>query len=66
MVKTPRNLVVRAARLYWSNAEAAQALGITPRAFARICRELEVETPWVRQRRARRKCSAQNGRSKEE
>lgn len=53
MQKTPLDQVERAARLYKRNAEAAAALGIAPRSFARLCRELGIETPYKRARRRR-------------
>ena len=51
MHKTPRDQVERVARMYKSNKDASRALGITMQAFARICRQYEIETPYVRKRR---------------
>ena len=58
MHKTPRDQVERAARLYKSNKDASRALGITMQAFARICRQYGIETPYVRKRRKRIPLSA--------
>lgn len=44
-------VVRRAARMYRTNTEAAQALGIVLRSFNRLCRRHRVETPWDRRRR---------------
>ena len=46
-----RERVVRAARIYTRNEYAAQAMGITQRHFARLCREHGVESPDERKRR---------------
>ena len=51
MTKTPLDSVRRVARLYASNKEAAAALGIDLRSFGRICRQHNIETPFVRKRR---------------
>ena len=53
MQGTSPDQVARAARIYHSNADAAAALGITSRSFARLCRRLGVETPYARARRRR-------------
>jgi hypothetical protein len=58
MQKTSPDQVERVARLYRHNAEAAAALGITPRSFVRVCRKLGVETPYVRAKRRRSDASA--------
>ncbi|MEW6756414.1 MAG: hypothetical protein AB1505_36390 [Candidatus Latescibacterota bacterium] len=49
----PLDQVARVARLYGSNQEASRALGVTMRAFGRICRRHGIETPYARQRRHR-------------
>jgi hypothetical protein len=52
MVRTVnRDQVARAARLYHQNADASAALGVTPRSFSRLCRQLGIETPYARRRR---------------
>ena len=50
MRKTPIEQIERAARLYRSNREASLALSITAQAFARLCRQHGIETPYSRQR----------------
>lgn len=45
--------IERAARMYPTNTEACDALGITLRSFGRLCRKYGVETPWARKRRER-------------
>ncbi len=55
MIKTDIESVRRAARIYASNKDAAIALGIDPRSFARICRENSIQTPYYRSRLKRRK-----------
>ena len=47
----PKDEIVRVARIYASNGDAARALGVTPRSFARLCKEYEIETPYVRKQR---------------
>jgi len=49
-----KDAVERVARIYKSNKEASQAIGIHPRSFARLCREHGILTPWMRQRQQRR------------
>ena len=51
MVKTTRDRVERAARIYPSNKEASAALGIAAGSFSRLCREYGIETPHSRHRR---------------
>ena len=46
-----REQVERAARMYKSNQDAGQAMGVHPRSFARLCRRYGIETPYVRRRR---------------
>jgi hypothetical protein len=48
-----REQIERAARLYKTNMDASQALGIAMRSFGRLCRRYGIETPWVRKRRRR-------------
>lgn len=43
--------VKRVARLYASNKEASQALGIAAGSFGRICRRHGIETPFARRHR---------------
>ena len=52
MRKTPRDQVERVARIYKSNKDASQALGITLQAFARVCRRYGIETPYQRRRKS--------------
>ena len=54
MEKTSRKRIERVARVYASNKEASQALGIAPGSFGRLCREYKIETPYARNRRRRR------------
>ena len=54
MIKTDIESVRRVARIYASNKDAAAALGIDPRSFARICRENCIQTPYYRSRLKRR------------
>lgn len=49
----PRDWVERAARVYKSNSEASQALGIATGSFARLCRKYGIETPYARQEKER-------------
>lgn len=51
MQPTPREAVDRVARMYHTCQEAAQALGITTRAFSRLCRRHGIESPYTRHRR---------------
>ncbi len=46
-----RDRIERAARIYASNNDAGQALGIHPQSFGRLCRRYAIETPQARQRR---------------
>ena len=45
----------RVARIYKSNKDASQVLGIAPGSFARACRRFGIETPYVRQQKKRKK-----------
>ena len=51
MEKVDQSRVERAARLYVSNKEAGQALGIAPGSFGRLCRQYGIPTPQARRRR---------------
>ena len=51
MDKVSREAIERVARIYNQNKEASQALGISLRYFARLCRHYEIETPYARRRR---------------
>jgi len=51
MDKVSRDSVSRAARIYKQNKDASDALGISLRYFARLCRQYEIETPYARHRR---------------
>ena len=55
MEKTSRERIERVARVYASNKEASQALGIAPGSFGRLCREYNIETPYARNHRRRRR-----------
>ena len=50
-----RERVERAARIYASNRDAGQALGIAPGSFGRLCRRYGIETPQARRKRATRR-----------
>lgn len=43
--KFDRDRIERAARIYASNIDAAQALGIAPSSFGRLCRRYGIPTP---------------------
>ena len=58
MRKIEKDRVERVARIYYSNQDASQALGINMRSFGRLCRRYEIETPY--KRRQRRIYEAQN------
>lgn len=45
--------IARAARIYATNQEASQALGIAPGSFSRLCRNYGIETPHARKTRRR-------------
>ena len=51
MEKVDQSRVERAARLYVSNKDAGQALGIAPGSFGRLCRQYGIPTPQDRRRR---------------
>ena len=53
MERTSRDRIERVARIYASNKEASQALGIEPGSFGRLCREYGIETPYMRRCRRR-------------
>ena len=59
MQRTPRALVERAARVYASNKDASQALGIALGSFGRLCQQYEIETPHARRRRRRQESRRQ-------
>ena len=46
-----REQIERVARIYKTNQDASQALGITMRSFGRLCRKYQVETPYARRGR---------------
>ncbi|MFC1525602.1 hypothetical protein ACFL6X_02205 [Candidatus Latescibacterota bacterium] len=48
-----KDAIERAARIYKSNKEASQAIGIHPGSFARLCRKHGILTPWMRQHQQR-------------
>jgi hypothetical protein len=52
--------VAKAAKMYKSGAAAAQAMGILPSSFSRMCRELGVESP--KQRHDREKLERRESR----
>ena len=54
MHKVSSDEVERSARLYNSNKEASEALGIHQGSFARACRKLGIETPYARRMRIRK------------
>ena len=53
MRKIDPERIERAARIYASNQEASEALGIAPGSFSRLCRLYGIETPYARRRRRR-------------
>lgn len=53
MEKFDKVRVERAARIYASNQDAGQALGIAPGSFGRLCRRFGIETPKARRQRTR-------------
>jgi hypothetical protein len=53
MEKFDKIRVERAARIYASNRDAGQALGIAPGSFGRLCRRFGIETPKARRQRSR-------------
>ena len=57
MKKIDRERIERVARLYASNEEASQALGIAPGSFSRLCRLYGIETPYARKRKRWREVS---------
>jgi hypothetical protein len=48
MNRISKQSLERVARIYKSNKEASQALGLHPRSFSRLCREHNILTPYVR------------------
>ncbi len=58
MQEVTREQLERVARMYKSNKEASQALGIAPGSFSRACRRHGIETPYVRQLRRRQERGA--------
>lgn len=54
MNPTSRDRVELVARIYATNQEASQALGIAMRSFGRLCRRYGIESPHTRQERRRR------------
>jgi hypothetical protein len=54
MEKVDQSRIERAARLYVSNKEAGQALGIAAGSFGRLCRQYGIQTPQARRRRPER------------
>ena len=62
MAKIERERVERVARIYSSNKEASQALGIEMQSFGRLCREYGIETPYVRRRRLRQIAPLKKGK----
>ena len=57
-----REQILDAARRYHTNRYAAEALGIHPNSFLRLCRDHGIESP--NERRARERRAAENGRSR--
>lgn len=53
MNPTSRDRVELVARIYATNQEASQALGIAMRSFGRLCRRYGIESPHARQERRR-------------
>ncbi|NKB69972.1 MAG: hypothetical protein GKR89_23100 [Candidatus Latescibacteria bacterium] len=59
MRKIEPKRIEMAARMYRSNEDASQALGIAPGSFSRLCRLYGIETPYARRRRKRQECRQQ-------
>ena len=55
-----RDQIERVARIYKSNQDASQALGIAMQSFGRLCRKYGIETPYVRRQRQRRQARRRN------
>ena len=51
MERIGQERVERAARIYASNKDASQALGITLGSFGMLCRKFGIEAPYARRRR---------------
>ena len=51
-----KDTIVRVARMYKSNQDASNALGITLRSFGRLCRKFGVETPYAKRLRVAHEC----------
>ena len=66
MKKIDRERIERVARLYASNEEASQALGIAPGSFSRLCRLYGIETPYARKRKRWREAGRRRRLSVEE
>ena len=58
MKKISRERVERVSRIYASNQDASQALGIAMRSFGRLCRRYGIESPYARRQRRLRECGA--------
>ena len=54
MEQFDRERIERAARIYASNRDAGQAIGIAPGSFGRMCRRYGIETPQARRKRRTR------------
>lgn len=54
MRKTTYEQIEKTAKMYSSNTYAAEALGITPPSFGRLCRQYKIETPNQRKKRQKR------------
>ena len=57
MHKIDPERIERAARMYASNQEASDALGIAAGSFSRLCRQYKIETPYARKLRRRKEWS---------
>ena len=49
MNRVNKEALERVARIYKSNKDASQAVGLHPRSFSRLCRQHGIVTPYVRQ-----------------
>ena len=63
MAGIERGCVERVARIYASNQDASQALGIAMRSFSRLCRQHGIETPYARKQRQRQEARRGSRRS---
>ena len=56
-----REQIERVARIYKTNQDASQALGIAMRSFSRLCRKYGIDTPYVKKRKRLQKYKREPG-----